>query len=121
MVRDTGRVVDEVLETGPERRPWLPGRLRRWVPRRPARLPLGPPRGPLGRLPRWDRRWRRAAIAGLVVAVLGGTALVVADSSRRDAENDRLDVCVRDAFAATDEARNRLAGLVGFVQPGLRE
>ena len=97
VTRDTGRVADEVLETGPERRPWLPGRRT------------------------WDRRWRRAAIAGLVVAVLAGTALVVADSTRRDAENDRLDACVRDAFAATDAARNQVAGLAGFVQPGLRE
>ena len=119
-----------MLETGPERRPWLPGRPPGWwVPRRSprwlARLRHGLrhrlPHGLPGRLTRWDRRWRLAAIAGLVVAVLAGTALVVADSTRRDAENDRLDACVRDAFAATDAARNRVAGLAGFVQPGLRE
>jgi hypothetical protein len=109
VARDTGLVaIGEVLEAGREGRSWVPARLRRWLP---SRLP---------RLPPWDRRSRRVAIAVLVVAVLGGAAAVIVDDGWRGDENDRLDACVRGAYAATDDARNRVAGLAGFVQPGLR-
>jgi hypothetical protein len=71
--------------------------------------------------PWWRRRWAVAAVAVVVVGALAGAGVMVEDRVRRGTENDRLEACVRDAYAATDAARDRLADMAAYVQPGLRE
>jgi hypothetical protein len=65
-------------------------------------------------------RRRLAAVAVLVVAALVVASVLVDDQRRRGSENDRLDACVAAAYWATDSARARIAGVAGYIRPGLR-